>query len=93
MKNRRKFTPQFKAEVVLDVLSGASSPAELCRKHSLNPNLLSQWKAAFLQRAPLVFQADAAVSADAARLAELEQCLGRFAIENEVLKKALRKLA
>ncbi len=29
MAKRRKFTPEFKAEVVLEVLSGATSQAEL----------------------------------------------------------------
>ena len=37
MKKRRRFTPEFKAKVVLDVLTGAQSPAEACRKHTLSP--------------------------------------------------------
>ena len=32
---RRNFTPEFKAEVVLEALSGESSQAELCRRHNL----------------------------------------------------------
>ena len=28
---RRRFTPEFKAEVVIEALSGESSEAELCR--------------------------------------------------------------
>ena len=28
---KRKFTPEFKAEVVLEVLSGATSQAEVCK--------------------------------------------------------------
>ena len=35
MANRRKFTPEFKAEVVLGVLSGETSQAELCRRISM----------------------------------------------------------
>ena len=42
MAKRRKFTPEFKAEVVLEVLSGATSQAEVCRRHNLNENQLSQ---------------------------------------------------
>ena len=44
MAKRRTFTPEFKAELVLEVLSGATSQAELCRRHNLNENQLSQWK-------------------------------------------------
>ena len=32
MAKRRRFTPEFKAEVVLEALSGQSSQAELCRR-------------------------------------------------------------
>jgi transposase len=51
MKKRRRFTPEFKAQVVLEVLTGVQSPAEACRKHALSPNLLTTWKATFLERA------------------------------------------
>ena len=35
MAKRRRFTPEFKeTEVVIEALSGESSQAELCRKHS-----------------------------------------------------------
>ena len=33
MRKRRQFTPEFKAQVVLDVLTGVQSQAEACRKH------------------------------------------------------------
>lgn len=41
MRKRRQFTPEFKAKVVLDVLTGVQSQAEACRKHGLGPNLLA----------------------------------------------------
>lgn len=55
---RRTFTPQFKAEVVLALLTGQQSAAELCRTHQLSPTLLSLWKETYLDRLPVVFQAD-----------------------------------
>jgi transposase len=93
MKQRRQFTPEFKAQVVLDILTGVQSPAEACRKHRLSPNLPSLWKAAFLERAPLVFQADQQRDGQEARIAELERVLGRLTLENEVLKKVSSRLA
>jgi len=89
---RRTFTPQFKAEVVLDLLTGRHSAAELCRTHQLSPNLLSLWKDTYLDRLPVVFQPDEQRSAEFARIAELEQLVGRQALELEVLKKAQRRL-
>ena len=89
---RRTFTPQFKAEVVLALLTGRQSAAELCRAHQLSPNLLSLWKETYLDRLPVVFQADEQRSAELARIAELEQLVGRQALELEILKKAQRRL-
>lgn len=93
MRKRRRFTPEFKAQVVLDVLTGQLSPAEACRKHALSPNLLSLWKATFLQRAPAAFQADDHRSDEQARIAELERLVGRLTMEHEILKKASTLLA
>ena len=90
---RRSFPAEFKAQVVLDLLSSAASPAELCRKHNLKPQLLSQWKAAVVQRLHTLFQEDPQVSQDQNRIADLEQLVGRQAYDLEILKKASRMLA
>ena len=89
---RRTFSPQFKGEVVLALLTGEQSAAELCRTHQLSPNLLSLWKETYLNRLPVVFQADEQRSAESTRIAELEQLVGRQALELEILKKAQRRL-
>ena len=73
---------------MLDVLTGVQSQAEACRKHSLGPNLIALWKTAFLEKAPMVFDGDSARLAEQARIADLEQVLGRMTLENEILKKA-----
>ena len=88
MRKRRRFTPEFKSKVVLDVLTGAQSPAEACRKHALSPNLLTLWKTAFLERAHTLFRPDEQRDEDQARIAELEQLLGRSTRQIEILKKA-----
>lgn len=93
MSERRKFTPEFKAGVVLEALSGAKSNAELCREHGLKPQLLSDWKAAFLERAATVFQSEEQRSEEAARIAELERLAGKLSLENEILKKGSLFLA
>jgi len=35
-RRRRSFTPQFKAQVVLEVLSGLKSPSEVARQYKLS---------------------------------------------------------
>ncbi len=92
MSKRRVFTPEFKVQVVLDLLSGRKSSAELCREHQLSAQLLAQWKATFLERAPQVFLSEEQRSHAAARIAELERLVGRLTLELEVAKKASQLL-
>ena len=58
MAKRRTFTAEFKAQIVLEAISGVKSSAEICREHNLKPPLLSRWKAELLENAPKVFEAD-----------------------------------
>jgi transposase len=88
MAQRRKFTAEFKAQLVLDLVSGATSAAELCREHQLNPQLLARWKSEFLERAPLLFQQEAMQSQEQERIAELERVVGRLTMQLEIAKKA-----
>jgi transposase len=89
MTQRRKFTAEFKAQVGLELLSGAKRSAELCRAHQIAFSVLADWKTVFLTRAASVFDnAASASSPDASRIAELERLLGRLTRENDILNKA-----
>jgi transposase-like protein len=85
---RRTFTAEFKAKAVLDVLTGAATQAEVCRKHQISPTLFGLWKATLLDRLATVFQADEARSVEATRIADLERLVGQQALELAALKKA-----
>jgi len=89
---RRSFDAEFKARLVLELLTGSVSQAELCRKYDLKPQLIAHWKAIFLDRLPLLFGDDGRRDQDQTRIAELEQLVGRQAYEIEILKKASRLL-
>ena len=90
MAKRRRFTPEFKAEVVLEVLSSESSQAELCRKpHNLSQDQLSKWKQQFVENAASLFESRDKSSEDTAeRIAHLEQLVGRLTVALDIEKKA-----
>ena len=88
MRKRWRFTSGFKAKVVLEVLTGAQSPAEARRTHTLSPNLLGLWTATVLERARPLFQPGEQRDEDQARIAELEQLHGRATRQIEIGKKA-----
>ena len=93
MASRRTFTSAFKAQVVLELLSGTRTSSELCRQHQLAPLVLARWKAEFMAQAPHLFDRQGATSAEQQRIAELERLVGRLTLELEVAKKASSLLA
>ena len=87
MAKRRRFTPEFKTEVVLEALSGQSSQAQLCRKHNLSHVQLSKWKRQLLENAATLFEpADKQTDASAERIAKLEQLVGKLTLALDIQK-------
>jgi transposase len=88
MTHRRRFTAEFKIQVVLELISGAKSAAEICRQHQVSPQVLARWKAEFLERAPRIFAHEEEQQAEHTRIAELERLVGRLTMELDIAKKA-----
>lgn len=86
MSKRRVFSPDFKAQCVLEVLSGRSI-ADVCREHELKYDLVVRWKSQFLANASRLFQMEQPAQAEQARIAELERMIGRLTMELEIAKK------
>ncbi len=94
MAKRRNFTPEFKAEVVLEALRGESSQAELCRRHNLSEQQLSKWKQQVVENVATLFASTDQQSSEAAeRIAHLEQLVGRLTVALDIQKKALTFLS
>ena len=41
MRDQRTFSQEFKRQIVEELLSGESRPAQLCRRHNISSSLLS----------------------------------------------------
>jgi len=88
MSKRRTFTPDFKAQVVLEELTGVKSKAEICRERLLKPQIFSRWKAEFLDRAAEIFATKPSRGDEQERIAGLERMVGRLTMQLEAAKKA-----
>ena len=88
MAKRRRFTPEFKAQVVLEELTGVKDKAEILREYRLSRQVFSRWRAEFLERAPEIFATERARGDEQERIADLERMVGRLTMELEVSKKA-----
>lgn len=85
---RRHYSPQFKLQVVLELLKGQKSAAQIAREHNIGQDLLSRWRDLFHERGAQIFHdGRAEASGDAARIAELERLVGQQALELTILKR------
>ncbi|NLG33318.1 MAG: transposase [Syntrophomonadaceae bacterium] len=56
MEKRNRYTAEFKANVVLELLREESTLNQVAAKYQLNPQMLSQWKSDFIKNASMVFE-------------------------------------
>jgi len=98
-KKRRKYSADFKAKVVLELLSGDETLSQLCSRHQLISKSVLNWKATFLSNASLAFNIDSAVSgfkeeitAKEKEVNELHRQLGKRTAELEWTAKKLKSL-
>ena len=86
MRQQRNFSNEFKGQVVEELISGVSRPAQLCRRYDIVPSLLNHWKKQYelgrLDNEPVK---EAALQD---RIEKLERLVGKLTLENEFLKKA-----
>lgn len=89
----RKFSPEQKLEIVLEVLRGGRSVMEVCRDHRIDRALFYSWRDQVMQGAKARLAGQQSTPGEVAadkRIAELERTLGQKAMELEIAKKALR---
>jgi transposase len=83
----RSFTQDFKRSLIEQLLSEAATPLEFCKRYNISSGQLYTWNS-------MLRELDPESSREAelpARVRELERLLGKVTLENEFLKKAIRK--
>ena len=99
----RKHTAEFKFEIVRQLQAKEKRLVQVCREHDLDPAMVRGWvlrvekhgTGAFPQSTTAVVSVDCGaartLAVAEARIGELERLVGQLALENEFLKKALRR--
>jgi transposase-like protein len=88
-RKRRSFNAEFKAKVVLELISGKKGLAEASREYNIKDTVLSRWKQEFMANATQVFEQPQDVQEKEARIAELERMVGKLTMQIELQKKVL----
>jgi len=88
-KRRRSFSAEFKAKVVLELISGEKGLMEASREYGIKDTLLSRWKQEFVSHAAELFEPAGEVQERDRKIAELERMIGRLTMQLELSKKVL----
>ena len=90
----RPHSREFKLSIVRQLASGEKRPAQVCREHNLAASMVARWRQEYDLRGDAAFAPVEPTATEAleAKVAELERFCGQLALENTVLKKALRLL-
>jgi transposase len=88
MRSQRSFSLEFKREVVEELMSGETRPAQLCRRHDIAPSLLYHWKRQYSRGKFNNEPTEEGALRD--RVEKLERLVGKLTLENELLKRGLQ---
>ncbi len=92
MKKRNRYSAEFKAKVVLEVLREEATVNEIAAKHEISSVMVGRWKQDFISRAPEVFkkgpsESEKELAREQDHVAALERKVGQLTYEVDWLKK------
>lgn len=91
-KKRKHYKPEEKSKIVLEILREEQTLNEIASKYGISPQLISRWRADFIENMPAVFDKKATeiekVKQDhAAEKEELINQIGQLTVDKNWLKK------
>jgi len=87
MARRRRFSAAFKRQVVEELLGGAATVAQLCRRYELCPSVIRNWKQQYGEGR--LADPDQVSQSQEQRIRELERMVGKLTMENALVKRAV----
>ncbi len=91
-KSRRKFKPEFKAQVALAAIQERETLPELAKRFKVHPIQISKWKKEFLQNASAAFEKEAGDKDADTEKQRLYAKIGQLEVERDWLKKISKQL-
>ena len=99
MRQRREYTPEYKARLVLEVLREEHTMSEIASREGINLKQLSNWKTEFVENAGRAFSRSKDEKAAAREVAELkakerdyQAKVGQLTLEVDFLKGVHEKI-
>jgi len=96
MRQRRRFSDEFKAKVAIEAIKEEKTLQELAEEFQVHPNQISGWKKQLLENAGKIYERkntkDKELENAEKKQEELFKQLGQAKYENEWLKKKYKQL-
>lgn len=96
--SRGKYSAEFKAKIVLEVLQGEKELGEIAAENNVSPNMVRNWKSEFLSKAATVFEDPNKAEREARKkeVAAEKKCdkmlkkIGQLTVERDFLQDCFR---
>ena len=92
-KNRKQYSPDFKAKVAMEALKGQETIAELAIRFEVHPTQITKWKRELIAGAGNIFGADPnkKIKDEKGLINQLYQQIGQLKVEKDFLEKGLER--
>jgi putative transposase len=89
MNEKRKFSSEQKAQVILEVLREELSVIEIGKKYEITPRLIYEWKEVFLEKSKKIFDTKNVESSKDKKIKHYEHVISKITTQNDFLEKVL----
>ena len=92
-RNRKQYSPDFKAKVAMEALKGQETIAELAIRFEVHPTQITKWKRELIAGAGNIFGADPnkKIKDEKGLINQLYQQIGQLKVEKDFLEKGLER--
>jgi transposase-like protein len=95
-KNKKQYSPEFKAKVALEAIRGEKTVPELASQYQIHPTVINGWKRKLLEEASQVFDGESKgqkVKEDVqTQIDELYRQIGQLKVERDFLANRSARL-
>ncbi|MFW6147981.1 MAG: transposase [Thermodesulfobacteriota bacterium] len=85
-KHRKRYTPHFKFQVIMEVLKTSKSIGQIARAYGVHPITIHKWKKEFLEKGPEIFGQKTTIHDYEKKVQELERLIGHKEVEIALAK-------
>lgn len=89
MKEKRTFSGEQKAQIVLSVLKKEVTALEASKKHNIAPSLVYKWQEEFLSKASTIFETNKTEAEKDRKMKHYEHVIAKITTQNDFLDKIL----